>query len=104
MNGLIRRMLYGLFAGLFVLTAGAFGQKEKVVVLEHADSLVGLVIDGEQAQQLIGNVKFRQDNIVVNCKKAVRYLASNRYTFEGEAELWDGKMRMVAQRGVYNGN
>lgn len=89
-------MVPGLFAHLMA-------QQEKTVLLEHADSLIGLVIDGEQAQQLIGNVKFRQDNIVVTCAKAVRYLRSNKYSFEGEAELWDGKMRMVTQRGVYYG-
>jgi len=87
-----------------LLSGRAIAQQEKIVVLEHADSLIGLVIDGEQAQQLIGHVKFRQGNIVVTCAKAVRYMSSNKYSFEGEAELWDGSTRMVAQRGMYYGD
>lgn len=104
MNSLFRRPVFCLIVSWFAVCGSAYGQKEKVVVLEHADSLVGQIINGEQAQQLIGHVKFRQDNVVVNCQKAVRFLSSNRYTFEGEAEMWDGKMRMVAQRGVYYGD
>jgi lipopolysaccharide export system protein LptA len=87
-----------------LLSGRAMAQQEKIVVLEHADSLIGLVIDGEQAQQLIGHVKFHQGNIVVTCAKAVRYMSSNKYSFEGEAELWDGSMRMVTQRGMYYGD
>ena len=86
------------------LSGYAAAQQEKIVVLDHADSLIGLTIDGEQAQQLIGHVKFHQGNLVVTCAKAVRYMSSNKYSFEGEAELWDGTTRMVAQRGMYYGD
>lgn len=79
-------------------------QGEKVIQLDYADSLIGLVIDGETAQRLVGNVKFHQGNIVVTCREAIQYKASNRITVTGEAEFWDGKMRMVTDSGVYYGN
>jgi len=43
---------------LFALPAGA--QQDRVVVLENADSLVGLVIEGQDARELIGNVRLVQ--------------------------------------------
>jgi len=92
------------FVIVLAATNTMLAQSEKVVVLDHADSLIGLVIDGEQARQLVGNVRFHQDNIIVTCRRAVQYRESNKITFEGEAEVWDGKMRMVGSRGVYYGD
>jgi lipopolysaccharide export system protein LptA len=85
-------------------TKSLYAQKGNVVILDHADSLVGLVINGEQARELIGNVKFRQGNVVVTCKRAVQYLTSNKIALEGEPEMYDGKMRMVGIRGMYYGD
>jgi lipopolysaccharide export system protein LptA len=78
-------------------------QDENVIHLEHADSLVGLVLNGEQVRQLIGNVKFKQGKMTVTCKRAIQYLRSDKIGFEGEAEFYDGSMRMVASRGTYDG-
>src|SRR5213075_1436016 len=86
-------MLAFCFA-LMVLPARA--QQEKTVHLEHADSLIGLVVDGEQARQLVGNVVFTQGTVEVRCQRAIQYLATNRIALEGTPEVFDGKMHMVA--------
>src|SRR5713101_3736928 len=85
-------------------SAVLYGQREKVIELDHADSLIGLVMNGEAARQLIGNVQFHQGNIVVNCRKAIQFRESNKIVLIGEAEFWDGKMRMVTDSGVYYGD
>lgn len=79
-------------------------ESEKVVVLNHADSLVGRVINGEQVKELIGNVQFTQGTTVVTCKRAMQYIASNRITLEGEVVVVDSNMRMLCSRGMYHGN
>jgi lipopolysaccharide export system protein LptA len=92
----------GMLALWCVLMIGpAMAQQDKTVHLEHADSLIGLVVDGEQARQLVGNVIFTQGTIEVRCQRAIQYLATNRIALEGTPELRDGKMHMVATRGMY---
>ncbi|MBI4548823.1 MAG: hypothetical protein HY707_12645 [Ignavibacteriae bacterium] len=92
--------IFGLLLGCSQLVYSQ--QDQKVVILNHADSLVGMEIDGEPAQQLIGNVKFTQGRVVVTCAKAIRYLRSKKITMEGEVEVLDSTMRMVSHRGVYH--
>jgi lipopolysaccharide export system protein LptA len=87
---------------LSCLQAGA--QQEKTVHLEHADSLIGLTVDGEQARKLVGNVRFTQGTVEVRCQRAIQYLVTNRIALEGTPELFDGKMHMVATRGMYYGD
>jgi lipopolysaccharide export system protein LptA len=65
---------------------------------------MGLVIDGEAARRLVGNVKFHQGKIVVSCREAIHYKERNKIVAKGEAEFWDGTMRMVADSGAYYGN
>src|SRR5512144_1153872 len=79
-------------------------QTEKIIHLEHADSLKGLVVDGEQARELVGNVRFTQGTMTVKYRRAIQYLSSNRIEVLGEAEMWDGSLRLVSERGVYDGN
>ena len=47
---------------LLLCAASVLGQEGNVVI-EHADSLVGLEINGEKARELIGNVRFRQGKV-----------------------------------------
>jgi lipopolysaccharide export system protein LptA len=94
-----------LFGALFcAASAAATAQTEKIIHLEHADSLKGVVINGEQARELVGNVKFTQGTMTVTCRRAIQYLTSNTIEVQGEAEMWDGTMRMVSERGVYHGD
>jgi len=77
---------------------------DRTVVLDHADSMVGLQIDGEQADLLTGNVKFRQGKVVVTCDKATRFLRSNKIDFEGHVVVRQDSLTMTAKRGTYHAN
>src|SRR5947207_70525 len=79
-------------------------QSDKDVILNHADSLVGMQIDGEEARELIGNVKFTQGSVVVTCDRALQYRKSNKVSLEGVVEVRDDSMRMVGMRGMYYGD
>ncbi|MDI6765458.1 MAG: OstA-like protein [Bacteroidota bacterium] len=82
-----------------------FAQNENnVVILEHADSLIGDIIDGEEARQLIGNVKLRHGNTIITCDRAIQFRKSNRISMEGVVEIHDDTLRMVGMRGMYYAN
>lgn len=98
------RVAYQLIL-LMMLSVPTFGQRDKdVIVLEHADSLVGMEINGERARELIGHVRFRQGTTMVNCERATQYLTSNKVSFDGVVEVHDDTLRMVGQRGMYYGD
>ena len=74
---------------------------DKVVILDHADSLVGGEMNGEPIKELTGNVKFTQGKVTVRCRKAIQFLSSNKISLEGDVELLDSATRMVGVRGMY---
>jgi len=92
-----------LLSSTFILSSKlkAQGQKDSVVVLEHADSLVGMEVDGEKARQLIGHVRLRHVNTIVTCERAIQYLTSNKFSMDGVVEVHDDTMRLVGMRGMY---
>ncbi|HLF14873.1 MAG TPA: OstA-like protein, partial [Bacteroidota bacterium] len=91
-----------LFAVTVMMGAGGRAQRnDDEVVLDRADSLVGMEIAGEPVRQLIGNVQFTQGSMVLNCSRAIQYLKSNKVYFEGMVQVRDDSVRMVGQRAVY---
>ncbi len=77
-------------------------QSEKVVVLEHADSLVGKILEGENVRELIGNVRFRQGTVIVDCDRAVQYLQSRKVSLAGNVIVRDDTMTLKSRRGMYH--
>jgi len=104
------RILHSIAIWILFLLVGAFHhpeafsqtrQPENLVILEHADSLVGMDLDGEKARQLTGHVRFRQGNTTVACDRATQYLVSNKILLEGTVEVHDDSLRLVGARGMY---
>lgn len=90
---------------LFILTFSClcFSQDESnIVILHHADSLVGKVINSEDIRELIGNVQFSQGSVIVNCDRAIQYLKSNLLTLEGNIKIQDDTLTFYGKRGSYN--
>jgi len=84
------------------LSRSLYAQDNKdVVILDHADSLVGLEINGEKARELIGHVQLHQGNTIITCDSAIQYLTSQRVSMLGVVEVRDDTMRMVGARGMY---
>ena len=76
-------------------------QSENRIDLEHADSLVGRNIDGENVRELIGHVRFRQGNVVVNCDHAVQHFQSNKVSLDGNVVVRDDTLTLRGKRGMY---
>lgn len=96
-----------LFIVPFLIAVAAtttFAQRDTSLVhLVHADSLVGRNVEGQQVRELIGNVRLTQGGVVVTCQHATEFRNTNKIILEGEVEVLDSTMRMVAMRGIYYG-
>ncbi len=93
-----------LFTALFVLAGSVsevLGQTEKRITIEYADSLIGKVIEGEEVQELIGNVRFFQDRVIVTCDHAVQFKQSGNIQLQGNVVIVDDSVTMKFPRGMY---
>jgi lipopolysaccharide export system protein LptA len=79
-------------------------QAQKNVYLEHADSLIGKVIDGQQARELIGNVRMVQEQVRVWCDSATQFMQSGMIFLAGNVVVKDDSVTMRAPRGTYDPN
>jgi hypothetical protein len=85
-----------------ILCSSSDAQESKVVVLEWADSLAGKVIDGEDARELIGNVRVRQGNVHISCDRALQMLAQGTVFLDGEVVLRDDSVTITTPRAIYH--
>ncbi|MEO8168835.1 MAG: OstA-like protein, partial [bacterium] len=90
-----------LFVALVSLTSLCLSQSEKRITIEHADSLIGKVINGEEVQELIGNVRFFQDKVVVTCDHAVQFRQSGNIELLGNVVIVEDSLTMRFPRGMY---
>ncbi len=88
----------------FLLVDGSsvWSQDTRVIDLENADHLEGKILDGEQARELIGNVRFRQERVHVACDRALQYLGSGKVLLTGNVVVMDDSVTMRAPRGIYH--
>jgi lipopolysaccharide export system protein LptA len=88
--------------GIFLLSAFAFGQSKRVINLEAADSLVGRVIDGKDARELVGHVRIRQDSVRLTCDRALEFPESGEVFLYGNVLVRDDSVTMAAPRAIYH--
>ena len=105
MNKFARRYA-GLLATVIALCAPtasiAQAQAGKIIVLEHADSLVGKVVEGEEARELIGSVAISQEGVHISCDRALQLIARGTVYLTGNVIVRDDSMTLRAPRGVYH--
>lgn len=95
------RMCSRLLLCTVLLPVSLPGQ-EKVIDLEHADSLKGSMLGGQQVRELIGNVRFSQDRVRISCDRALQYLESGRVELTGNVVVHDDSVVLTAPRGAYH--
>ncbi len=96
----LRVLQIGVLTSALVSSVG-FSQSTKVIVLQNADSLVGRMINGEEARELIGNVRFSQENVRVSCDRALEYRRIGKLELTGHVVVNDDSLTMRAPRGTY---
>ncbi len=101
---ILQYFLFLLGAVIVTLSPLYAQSQDNIIYLHHADSLVGLELNGEQARQLIGNVKFTHGKTIVICKRATQYLKSNKVNLEGNVIVTEDSLTMRADHGIYYGD
>jgi lipopolysaccharide export system protein LptA len=74
------------------------------VVLEHADSVIGIDASTSGIRRYEGNVRFRQGNVTVSCDRAIEYIGQNTVDLSGRVRVRQGDMELRAPIVHYNGN
>jgi lipopolysaccharide export system protein LptA len=97
------RVMAALVLALLLSSPGR-GQQSAPIDLENADSLKGLVIDGQDARELIGNVRIRQERVVITCDRALQYIAQERVQMTGHVVVKDDSVLLRAPRAIYHGS
>ena len=73
-------------------------------MLNHADSLIGKTINGEQIREAIGNVSLTQNNVKIFCNRVVQYYDQNKADLYGNVKVIQDTLSIFAPSGTYYGN
>jgi len=95
---------YRLLLTTFLLAPLFFAQEKSEKITVIGDSLVGNVIAGESVREVYGNVILKQGNILVTCKKAIQYIASNNALLSGNVIAKQDSLTIMTDEGFYFGN
>lgn len=87
---------------LFIRIPDVFSQDK--ITLNHADSLIGRTIDGEQVREAIGNVSMTHNNVKINCNRVIQYYNQNKADLYGNVNVVQDTLSIFAPSGTYYGN
>jgi len=74
------------------------------IILEYADTLVGMGSEGQRIRDWKGNVRFRQNDVIVESDLARQYLDANQLDLIGNVRITQDSLLMTAPKIFYNGN
>lgn len=96
-------MVLNRYILFIVLLSGIVYPQDKITI-NHADSLVGRTIDGEQVREAIGNVSLTHNNIKINCTRVIQYFNQNKADLYGNVRVVQDTLSISAPQGTYYGN
>jgi lipopolysaccharide export system protein LptA len=81
-----------------------FAQEKSETIRVIGDSLIGKIVNGESVREIYGNVVLTQGSVVINCDKAIQYLAKNNATLIGNVILKQDSLTITTSEGFYFGD
>lgn len=88
-----------------VLSNLSWAQKERVRIFHDADYLIGTEKDGKKAQKLVGNVRFKHQDVLMYCDSAYFYSKTNSIDAFGSVRINQGDtVNIYGDKLFYNGN
>ena len=73
------------------------------ITLNHADSLVGKVINGEQVREATGNVALTHGDVKIYSNRVVQFMDRNRAELYGNVKVYKDTLSIFAPAGIYYG-
>jgi len=90
---------------LFLLTPFARNTlSQDKITLNHADSLIGRVIDGHQVREAVGNVELTHGSVKIYCSRVLQYTDMNKAELYGNVRMYKDTLSIFAPVGIYYGN
>jgi len=94
---------------LFLWTSPSGAQQTNRIEMRHSDLLEGKTINGEDVQELTGNVHFIQfpangGLVKVWCDRTLRYMMQNKFELFGRVKVIRDSVTLKSNEGVYYGN
>lgn len=86
----------------FIFTITIIAQDK--ITINHADSLVGKTIDGEQVREALGNVSLTHNNVNITCNRVIQYYNLNKADLFGNVKVVQDTLTILAPQGTYYGN
>ncbi len=88
-----------------LLFSGSVAQAQRKVELQEADSTYGGVRDGVRYRNVVGKVKFVQNETIIYCDTAIMYPENNRIEARSNVRILEGdSVTIVAGQLIYEGN
>jgi len=102
-SGLKFLSVFILFSGIVMLIAQEGNKKYASSRLEllHADVSRGVVVDGKPLKILEGNVRARQDTLLLFCDRAIYNDPEKKIVLNGNVKLIRGKDTLIADQITY---
>lgn len=91
-----------VFLLVFLSAISCFSQDK--ITLNHADSLIGKVINNEQVREAIGNVSLVHNGMQITCNKVVQFFDQNKAELFGNVRVIKDTLTIEAPAGTYYGN
>ena len=101
---LIGLLLLGAAAGLLFPSAPLVAQGRSMLIVEGADRLEGRAVGDMEIRELVGNVRLRQDNVLIRCDRATQNITQNSARLSGNVVITQDTLTLKTQSGMYDGD
>ena len=101
-HSILQSIIFPLIFLLVLLSQMSFTQEK--IILNHADSLIGKSINGEQVREAIGNVSLSQSDVRISCSRVLQYLDKNKAELYGNVKVLRDTLSIYAPSGIYYGD
>ena len=104
-----RRLTYLFLITLLLIVCRSPAQQSNIINLQHADTMKGNNLYGEEVRELIGNVHFFQfptsgGLVKVWCDRALRFMVQNKIELFGNVKVVRDSVIIRSKEGIYYGD
>ncbi len=96
-------MKTGCLIALMVFITSSLIAQDKITI-NHADSLTGKTVNGEQVREANGNVFLTQNDIKIYCNRVIQHIDNNKAELYGNVKVYRDTMSIFAPSGIYYGD
>jgi lipopolysaccharide assembly outer membrane protein LptD (OstA) len=77
---------------------------QEKITINHADSLVGKAINGEQVREANGNVSLTQGDVHITASRVIQFFDQNKAELYGNVHVVKDTLNIYCPTGIYYGN